>query len=161
MRETRVAFEDFKPGDATYTKFQIEIFRPAFDGQFDGLETFPVLYDWKSIQIDISAPKNLPLYIDAVGLDGGKLPDEGNVVKWRYTKLGVSKIAREPAMDNIIAISPRIALTTSRDADALGAVFWEALKKKRSLRPRFKHWPTRSQKVPRLRRSRRPRSTTG
>ena len=135
MREMGVTFDGLKPGDATYIKFQTDIFRPTFEGKFDGLETFPLILDWKSIRIDISAPATLPLYIDAAGLDGGKLPDEGSVSKWRYTKLGVNKIAREPAMDNIIAISPRIALTTSRDADALGSIFWEAVKRKAVVTP--------------------------
>ncbi|PYT01037.1 MAG: hypothetical protein DMF63_05075 [Acidobacteria bacterium] len=135
MREMRVSFDGMKSGDATYLKVQTEIFRPSFDGKFDGLETFPVIYDWKSIRIDITAPTDLPLYIDASGLEGGKLAGEGNLSKWRYTKVGVSKIDREPAMDNIMAISPRIALTTSRDADALGSVFWEAIKKKAVVTP--------------------------
>ncbi len=135
LREMRVSFEGFAVGDASYIKLETSIFRPTFEGKFDGLETFPITYDWKSIRIDISAPATLPLFIEAIGLEGGKVADEGGRSRWQYKKLDIRKIAPEAAMQDVTAISPRFALTTFPNADALGSVFWSAVKKKAVVTP--------------------------
>ena len=135
LRELEIKFDGLAVGDAVYLKIEVRTIRPTFEGRFDALELFHLVYDWKSIEINVSAPANFPLFIDSAGLEGGKLPDENGRSRWRYKKLDVARLPLEPAMQVVTETSPRFALTTFRDAEALGAVFWEGVKKKAVITP--------------------------
>ncbi|MEO8574290.1 MAG: DUF3857 domain-containing protein, partial [Pyrinomonadaceae bacterium] len=135
LREFEVKFADVKIGDAVYIKTQITTIRPTFDGRFDALELFPLFYDWKSIEINVTGPAGFPLFIEAFGLDGGKLADDAGRSRWQYKKSNLARLEIEPVMTEMMTISPRFALTTFKDFDALGRVFWESLKKSAVVTP--------------------------
>lgn len=135
LRELEVKFDGLKIEEAVFLKFEIVTTRATFEGKYDSLEIFPLVYDWKSIEINISSPANYPLFIDAVALDGGKLANENGRSRWQYRRQNLSKIALEPMMHDIIGISPRLALTTFRTADDLGAAYWENVRKKAAITP--------------------------
>ena len=135
LRELAIKFEGLKVGDAAYVKVETITTKPTFAGQFDSLELFTLLFDWKSIEVNVAAPADFALFIDATGLDGGKLADENGRSRWQYKKLNASALDLEPSMLDVVSVSPRFALTTYRDAEALGSVFWQNAKSKAIVTP--------------------------
>lgn len=135
MRQLEVKFPEGKPGDAFYLKLETTTIKPHFQRRFDALELFPLVYDWKSIDINVSAPAELQLFTETTGLEGGRLADEDGRARWQFKKLNLTRLELEPGMFDIASISPRFALTTYRDANALGAVFWESAKSKTVVTP--------------------------
>jgi hypothetical protein len=135
LRELEVKFDDLKIDEAVFLKFEIVTTRATFEGKYDSLEIFPLVYDWKSIEINISSPANYPLFIDAVGLDGGKLADANGRSQWQYRRQNVIRIPFEPLMHDIVGISPRLAMTAFPSANDLGSAFWTNVKKKAVVTP--------------------------
>ncbi|HKP69344.1 MAG TPA: DUF3857 domain-containing protein, partial [Pyrinomonadaceae bacterium] len=134
LREVEIKYSPWRVGDAGYVKIESVTTKPILEKRFDALELFPVIFDWKSIEVNVSAPAGYELFAEAVGLDGGKLADENGRSRWRYTKQNVSRIDIEP-VGSPIPISPRFALTTFRNPGELGAAFWEILEKKTVVTP--------------------------
>lgn len=135
LREVEINFENLKPGDSAYLKLEILTTKSTFDRHFDSLENFPLIFDWKSIEINISAPADYPVFIDSTGLEGGKLTDESGRSRWQFRKQNVASLEIEPAMYDVVSISPRMALTTFKSFDELGSAFWENVKKKAIVTP--------------------------
>ena len=138
LREVEIQFGDLAIGDATYFKLEISTIRSNFEGRFDSLEMFPILFDWKSIEINVSAPASYPLFVEGVGLDGGKLPDLDGRSRWQYKKENLARIDVEPVMQDIISISPRFALTNFRSFEELGSAYWQSMKEKTIVTPEIK-----------------------
>jgi len=155
LRELEVKYDGAKIGDGLYLKLEILTKRPTFDGRFDTLELFPLVYDWKLIEINVSTPIDYQVFIDAVGLEGGKLPDQNGRSIWQFRRRDVSAIELEPVMHDIAGISPRVALTTFRTPEELGAAFWDNVKRKAIVTPQVqaladeitKNKPTASQQT--------------
>lgn len=134
LRELEIKFSPWRIGDAAYFKLESLTTKPTLDGRYDTLELFSVLFDWKSIEINVTAPAGYELFTEAVGLDGGKLPDENGRSRWQYKKDAVARIDFEPLMTPL-GVSPRFALTTFRDPAELGTAFWDIVKKKAVVTP--------------------------
>jgi hypothetical protein len=134
LRELEIKFSGWRAGDAAYFKIECQTFKPTLDGRYDALEVFPTLIEWKSIEINVSAPEGYELFTDATGLEGGKLADENGRSRWQYKRTNVPKIDIE-LMGNPFTVSPRFALTTFRNPAELGAAFWEIVKPKTVVTP--------------------------
>jgi hypothetical protein len=135
LRELELKYDGFEVGDASYFKVETTTTKPTFEGRFDALEIFPLLFEWKSIEINISAPTNYPIFTEAVGLDGGKTGDADGRTKWQYRKENLKAIGYEPAMYDVTGESPRFALTTFKNANELGSTFWQKVKEKAIVTP--------------------------
>lgn len=138
LREVELRFDDLEVGDAAHFKLEITTVRSNFDGRFDSLEMFPVLFDWRSIEINVTAPVSYPLFIEGSGLDGGKLADLNGRSRWQFTRKDLAHIGIEPMMHDVVSVSPRFALTNFRSFEELGSAYWEAMKQKAIVTPEIK-----------------------
>ncbi|HEY8559931.1 MAG TPA: DUF3857 domain-containing protein [Pyrinomonadaceae bacterium] len=134
-KQVEIAYRELAKGDATYFKIRLTTLEPHFDKQFDMLEVFPRAYGWKSVEVNLTAPADFPLYVQAVELDGGKLSDENGRARWRWRRENLKAFEIEPNMSDFFSSSPRIAATSFKDFDALGAAYWAETKKKAVLTP--------------------------
>jgi hypothetical protein len=134
LRELEIKFPDWRMGDAAYVKVEGVTTKPLLDGRFDALEVFSLLFDWKYIEVNVTAPVGYEIFIDSAGLDGGKLADENGRSRWQFKKENVAKIDFEPIM-NPLSVSPRFALTTFRNHADLGSALWQIFKTKAAVTP--------------------------
>ena len=134
LRELEIRYAPWRVGDAAYFRLEGRNVKPIFDRRYDALDLFSPLIEWKSIRINVSAPADYDLFIDAPGLDGGKLSDENGRSRWLFTKENLPKIDFEPVMDQF-GSAPRFALTTFPKAEDLGRAFWEVVKSKSVVTP--------------------------
>ena len=134
LRQLEIKFTEWRMGDAAYFKLEGATTKPTLEGRYDALEVFSVLFNWKSIEINVTAPTGFEIFTEAVALDGGKLSDENGRSRWQFRKAGISSVDYEPLMTPL-GISPRFALTTFRNAEELGSAFWEIVKKKAVVTP--------------------------
>ena len=134
-KEVQIAYGDLKAGDATYFKIRLTTLKPHFEKQFDMLEVFPLAYSWKSIEINLTAPTDFPLYFQAVDLNGGRIADENGKARWRWRKENLKAFDIEPGMYDFFNSSPRLAATSFKDFDALGAAYWSEAQKKAVVTP--------------------------
>ena len=74
-----IKFADLKVGDSVYYKYRLINIKPNFPGHFDEFEVLPGVFEWVSAEITMSAPTSFPLYTQAVGLEGGPLPERWQI----------------------------------------------------------------------------------
>lgn len=127
-----------KIGDIAYYKYRITVTKPHFNGHFDAFELFPVIFDWASGEINISAPIDYPLYSQAVGLEGGRLADENGRARWKWRKSAAKGFEFEVAMADSISHSSRLAITSFKNYEELGATVWAAARSKTTITPELK-----------------------
>lgn len=130
LKIATIKFPEAAKGDAAFYKIRILQNKPVFENHFDTVELFHAIFDWKSIEINLSAPASYPLFVEAVDLEGGKLADENGRARWQWRKQSFPALELEPIMFGIIDASPRLAITSFKDYQTLGAAYWaEAAKK--------------------------------
>lgn len=134
-KQIKILFEDVKPGDATYLKVRLTTVKPYFENHFDTLELFPVIYEWKSVEINLSAPKDFPLYLQAIDLEGGKIADENGRARWQWRRQNLAAIEVEFGMFDIFGSGPRLVVSSFKNFDELGAAYWEQARKKAIVTP--------------------------
>jgi len=98
-RQIEIDYGALEKGDATYFKIRLTTLKPHFDGQFDFLEVFPLGYNWQSIEVNLSAPPDFPLSVQAVDLNGGRLPDENGRARWQWRQADLKAFAIEPSLN--------------------------------------------------------------
>jgi hypothetical protein len=135
LQEIEINFNDLKAGDATYFKIRLTTTKPYFDKQFDFLEVFPFVYQWKSIEINLTAPSSFPLYFQSIDLDGGKTTEENGKTHWQWRKSNLPAFEIEPGMYDFFNNSPRLAVTSFKNFDELGAAYWAETRKKAVVTP--------------------------
>ena len=135
LHEVAISFDGLKVGESSQFKLKIQTTRAMFDNHFDAMELFPLLFDWKSIEISLSAPKNYTLHTEAIGLDGGPITDESGRTRWQWKKQNIAALDIEPAMYDISSGSPRFAATSFKDYNELGSAFWNNVKAKAIVTP--------------------------
>lgn len=134
-KQIQISYDGLKEGDATYFKIRLTTTKPHFEKQFDMLESFPFAYNWKSIEVNLTAPPDFPLYVQAVDLDGGKLADENGKARWQWRKENLAAFELEVGMYDFFNSSPRLAVTSFKNFDELGAAYWSEAKKKAVVTP--------------------------
>ena len=135
LHEVAISFDGLKVGESSQFILKIRTTKAMFDNHFDAMETFPLLFDWKSIEINLSAPKNYTLHTEAIGLDGGPITEESGRMRWQWKKQNIAALEIEPAMYDISSASPRFAATSFKDYNDLGNVFWNNVKAKAIVTP--------------------------
>lgn len=137
LKFVKIDFGDLKVGDRISYKIKVTDKKNYFEGHFSGAEFFSSFFAWDSVEINISAPKEVALYIDAEKLNGGKIADENNRSRWQW------KAQNLPAQDLEIGIrspfddSPRLAVTTFKNFEELGATYWLEASKKAAVTPKI------------------------
>jgi hypothetical protein len=129
-KQININYRELKAGDATYFKIRLTTLKPYFDRHFDMLEVFPRAYGWKSVEVNLTAPADFPIYIQAVDFDGGRIPDENGKARWQWRKENLKAFNIEPGMYDFFNSSPRIAATSFKNFDELGAAYWSESEKK-------------------------------
>ncbi len=135
LKIIEIKFDDLKVGDAIFVKIRKHTIKPHFVNHFDDLEVFPTVYEWKSIEVNFSAPADFPLYTQAVNLDGGRLADENGRAHWRWTKQNLPAAEIEAAMFDFYESSPKIAVTSFKNYEELGAAYWAEAANKSAVTP--------------------------
>ncbi|HVE58604.1 MAG TPA: DUF3857 domain-containing protein [Pyrinomonadaceae bacterium] len=134
-KQIQILYADLKKGDATYFKIRITTTKPYFEKQFDMIENFPLAYNWKSVEINLTAPPDFPLYVQAVDLDGGRLTDENGKARWQWRKENLAAFELEAGMYDFFNGSPRLAVSSFKNYDELGAAYWSEAKNKAVVTP--------------------------
>jgi hypothetical protein len=135
FKQIQIAYDDLAEGDATYFKIRLTTVKPYFEKQFDMLEVFPLGFAWKYIEVNLSAPKDFPLSVQAVDLDGGKLPDENGKARWQWRRKNLTAFEIEPGMYDFFSSSPHIAASSFKSFEEFGAAYWSEAKKKAVVTP--------------------------
>jgi hypothetical protein len=131
-KQIQIHYGALQKGDATYFKVRLTTLKPHFERQFDFLEVFPLGYAWKSIEVNLSAPADFPLYIQAVELEGGRLRDENSRARWQWRRENLKAFEIEPGMYDFFNSSPRVAATSFKNFEEFGAAYWAETRKKPS-----------------------------
>lgn len=124
LKTVEIKFDDVKAGDAVTVKIRLIKTKPVFPGHFDKVEVFPMVYEWKSIEVSVNAPKDYPLYTQAVDLEGGKIADENGRSRWLWTKKDLPAAEIETAMLDFFESSPKVFITSFKNYEELGAAYW-------------------------------------
>lgn len=135
LYQLEIDFGELAIGDSAYFKMEFDTKKPIFDKHFDGLETFPSIFDWNSVEINVDAPADYPLQFETTMIDGGPVAAEPGRARWRFTKAASKAAPVESVMYDPIAGSPRFALTSFRSFDELGRAFWSGMKEKAVVTP--------------------------
>lgn len=135
LKTVKIDFDGVTAGDAVFLKLKMTE-KPIFAGHFSAGEILQGLFDWKFAEINLTAPANYQLFIEAVDLTGGKLEDKGDgKSRWQWRRENFA--ARELELGTIGAtdFSPRLAVTSFKNYEELGAAYWENAKTKAVVTP--------------------------
>jgi len=110
--------------------------KALFPGQFSAIDSFSSDFDRQSTRVTVVAPATLKLYVEAIDLKGGQI-DSGkpDVQKWQWTLTNVR--AHAPEVGSVAASdhSPRLALSTFANFEAVGAAYLDRAKPKAAVTP--------------------------
>ncbi|WP_240766230.1 DUF3857 domain-containing protein [Paraburkholderia flava] len=113
--------------------------RALFPGQFAATEYFSDRIPRDSMRLTVHAPAALPLHVDAVDLDGGRVgsTDAGgaNMQQWQWTL--TKRPARAPELDSISVAdhSPRVSISSFTDFAAVAAAYQQRARPKSAVTP--------------------------
>ncbi len=135
LKMVEIKFDDVKIGDGVTVKIRLIKMKPDFSGHFDEVEVFPMVYEWKSIEVSLTAPKDYQLFTQAVDLEGGKIADENGRSRWLWTKKDLPAAEIEAAMFDFFQTSPKVVVTSFKNYDELGAAYWAEAAAKSTVTP--------------------------
>lgn len=138
LKIIQVKFGAVAVGDAVFMKIRFQKIKPHFPEQFDDIEIFPAVYEWKSVEINVTAPANFPLYTQAENLEGGRLADENGRARWHWEKKNLPAMELETAMYDFYSSSPKLAITSFKNFEELGAAYWTEAESKTALTPEIR-----------------------
>lgn len=153
LKLIEINFDAAKKGDAVCFKIRLHTFKPHFAGHFDELEIFPNIFEYKSIEINLSAPKNYPIYVQAIDLEGGKIADANTVnnkennketnkgndkSRWQWRRQNAAAVEPETMAYDFFSASPRVAITSFKNYEELGAAYWAEASKKTEITPEIR-----------------------
>ena len=135
MMMLEVKFDGMEVGDAAHYALRLRKKKTYFEKKFDQVDYLPSIFDWKSAEINLSAPVDYPIYIEAIGLEGGRLPDSDGRARWQWRKKEQPALEFEMLMFDIIGTRSRVMLTSFKDFEELGAAYWNEANKKSVVTP--------------------------
>ncbi|MFN0278555.1 MAG: DUF3857 domain-containing protein [Pyrinomonadaceae bacterium] len=135
MMMVEINFDGMEVGDAAHYSLKFRKKKTFFDKHFDQIDYLASIFDWKSAEINLSAPLDYPIFIEAVGLDGGRLPDSDGRARWQWKKKEQPALEVEMLMFDIIATSSRVLMTSFKNFDELGAAYWKEASNKSIVSP--------------------------
>lgn len=135
LKVLTVDFDALEIGDTTHLKLRFKLIKPLIENQFSAVEIFPTISQWKSIEINVSAPKSFPLEFEPIGLAGGKVNEENSRVFWQWKAKIETPVGYENGALNYTDFSPRLAISSFKNYEQLGAAYWANAKDKTALTP--------------------------
>jgi hypothetical protein len=133
-----VTFPDLKVGSAITYKTRTTQKKPLLEGHFSMASVFIPLGVWKDAQVEINAPLDYPLYAEAIGMNGGRLPDSEGRAHWAWKTTVEKPVEAEVSAVGLIDQSPRLAVSSFPDYDALGKAYWKVAEDKAKVTPAVK-----------------------
>lgn len=135
MKQLEFDFPNLAVGDSAMYKLELVTLKPVFGKNFDTIEHFPLMFDWKSIEINVSAPADHLLQFDASGLQGGPIAGENGRARWQWKATDVKAFEPETAMLDTVSTSPRFLLTSFKSFEQLGEYFAAGVREKAIVTP--------------------------
>lgn len=135
LRVLEIVFDKYELGDTITHSLELSTTKPIFGNNFDSLELYPAIFEWKSIEINVSAPPGLQLYFDTTGLEGGEIAASNGAKSWRWKRSGLAAVPIETAMFDTQRMSPRFGVTTFASFEQLGAAFGEGVRRQAVITP--------------------------
>ncbi|KAG1184156.1 hypothetical protein G6F35_015166 [Rhizopus arrhizus] len=124
-RKVRViVFPNLAPGTRLYYQVRRTQTTPYFPGYFGLWETFNVFTEYEDAEVTLSAPANLPMFVDSRGVQGSDRPTVKNGQaqwRWRYQRREAM-----PAQNWSAAgweFGPNIMASTYRDWSQMGRAY--------------------------------------
>ncbi|MEN5268024.1 DUF3857 domain-containing protein [Stenotrophomonas sepilia] len=124
-RKVRViVFPNLAPGTRLYYQVRRTQATPYFPGYFGLWETFNVFTEYEDAEVTLSAPANLPMFVDSRGVQGSDRPTVKNGQaqwRWRYQRREAM-----PAQNWSAAgweFGPNIMASTYRDWSQMGRAY--------------------------------------
>jgi len=124
-RKVRViVFPNLAPGTRLYYQVRRTQVTPYFPGYFGLWETFNVFTEYEDAEVTLSAPANLPMFVDSRGVQGSDRPTVKNGQaqwRWRYQRREAM-----PAQNWSAAgweFGPNIMASTYRDWSQMGRAY--------------------------------------
>ncbi|RDU97732.1 DUF3857 domain-containing protein [Trinickia dinghuensis] len=109
---------------------------PLFPGQFSATEHFRNERAFKSATVTVRAPSTLKLYVDAVGMSGGRAESgSADTQIWHWSLSDTPAHAQELGSVFVTDVSPRVAVTTFPSYAALGAAYLKRAEPKAAVTP--------------------------
>ncbi len=130
-----VKFEGLAIGDAAYVRIVRKTLKPLFGRHFDELILLPAIFDHKNAELNVSAPADYPLHLEAVDLDGGRIADLDGRARWQWRKTDMKALEVEQLMFDLMDASPRLAVTSFKDHEELAAAYWSESRDKSTVTP--------------------------
>jgi len=135
MMILEINFDGLEIGDAIHYTVKLRTIKPFFGTHFDRIDILFSAFDWDLAEINLSAPKDFPLKIQAIDVDGGPISDKDGKARWRWTRSNFRAPETEELMLDLISTSPRVAISNFKDYEELGAAYWSEAQKKAVLTP--------------------------
>jgi len=136
LKMLEVDLTETEPGDLVHYVTTKTDKRNYFDGKFDTFAYLTPVANWRSAEIELSAPSDYPLQIEAIYLDGGKTSDTSDGrAHWRWSVKNRSAVSPGELLLDHIGIAPKLAVSAFRDYDELGRAYWAEAEKKAVLTP--------------------------
>jgi transglutaminase-like putative cysteine protease len=138
-RVKTVVFPAVETGATITLRTRLTQRTPLFPGQFFTVEHFRNLHAFKSANVTLHAPSTLKLYVDSVGISGGKVAsDNASMQTWHWT-LGETA-AHVPELDSVSVsdVSPRVVVTTFPSFDAVAVAYEQRAEPRAAVTPAIK-----------------------
>lgn len=135
LRQFAVVFDKYELGDAISHKVEVHTTKSIFGNHFDSLELYPAVFEWKSIEVNVTAPTDVHLYFDTTGLEGGETVSGNGTKTWKWKRTGLSAFPIETAMYDTQRMSPRFAVTTFQSFEQLAAAFGDGVRRQAVVTP--------------------------
>lgn len=119
-----VVFPSVGIGATLTLRYRRFLRKPVFPGHFAVVEYFSCGMPRQATALTIYAPASMTLHVDAVDLLGGRTTsDNPDRQRWHWHL--AEQPARPPEFDSVsdVDYSPRVAITTFPDFDAVGAAY--------------------------------------
>jgi transglutaminase-like putative cysteine protease len=135
-RVKTVVFPAVEPGDTITLRTRLTQRTPLFPGQFSTVERFTNRNAFKSANVTVRAPASLQLYVEAIGLSGGKVAsDNADTQTWHWSL--VDTPAHAPELNSVSTrdVSPRVAVTTFPSFEAVASAYAQRAAPKAAVTP--------------------------
>ncbi|HXG83112.1 MAG TPA: DUF3857 domain-containing protein, partial [Pyrinomonadaceae bacterium] len=134
-----IDFGALKTGDAIYYKVQTFNKKAFFEGHFSVAEFFSTLFEWKSVEINLSAPVDYALNVEAVDLEGGRLEDLDKRARWQWRRANIPPRDYHPGIKSLVDTNPRLVVTSFKNYEELGRAYWTEAENKTTVTPEIQN----------------------
>jgi transglutaminase-like putative cysteine protease len=139
IRTKTAAFPDVAVGDTVVMSYKIVQKEAMFPGNFSVTEAFSKFEAYDSVEVSISAPAKLKLYVYQRGVSGGEIARSKDArCNWRWTYRNEEVAAPEAGAVSPLDNGPIVVASTFKDYGAVAAAFNARAASKAAVTPAIK-----------------------